>query len=416
MTLNKTIQVLLSIFLILLQNNLSAAITSISPKSIIGGIGQIVTITGTGFGSSQGINYVSFLQESGSYLDAAGSKALKYKSWIDSKIEIEMPFAFSGRVKINIGGIDSYSADTLRVNANLGYRALNPLDYNFLNNTNGKGGYTWYMHRLYWNDPAIKAAIEAVFKEFRCKTGVNYILANTPSDSSLKLSDNINLIAPDSALGAVGYTDMAWSSCILGGTTFYRSSTMDVRMSTKQNWHFGTGATPAGKSKFRYVLMHELGHSLGLGHVNENGQTMYPSVTLLPSDTWNSRDSITKDEKTAISYFVNLSQNFSFRACGITPISPIGDCNDVYGVKMGVDERIDKPNITLYPNPTNGVIYLKTDVENFDIFNSMGKSISFITLESEHITEINLIGNPPGIYIMMIKKDNKVLFRKIFLN
>jgi hypothetical protein len=44
-----------------------------------------------------------------------------------------------------------------------------------------------------------------------------------------------------------------------------------MRFRASENWYFGPGKPPAGKSKFRYVLMHELGYSLGLGHVNEEG-------------------------------------------------------------------------------------------------------------------------------------------------
>ena len=265
------------------------------------------------------------------------------------------------------------------------------------------------MHRSYWNIPAAKLAIEDVFKEFRCKTGINYILANAPSDSNLKLGDNINLIAPDSVLGVVGFTDMAWGSCILGGTTFYRWSTMDVRMSTKQNWYFGTGTTPAGKSKFRYVLMHELGHSLGLGHVNEVGQTMYPSVTFLPSDTWNSRDTITNEERTAISYFVNLSKNFTFRGCGFTPLSSIFDCNDVFGVSSGINANKNKNTMVLFPNPSNGLLYVTVSNETtIEIINAFGKQIDFSSTFNDSKLELNLLDNPSGIYYLKCKNGRNM--------
>ncbi len=339
--------------------SVSAQISSFTPKKIIGGISQKLIINGNNFGANQGNSYVSFNQESGQYLDAAASKALKYLSWSDTKIELEMPVAFSGKVKLNINGTDFMSGDTLKVTANLGYRSANPMVYEYLTNNNNRGGYTWYIHKTYWDIPEAKAAIEAVFREFRCKTGVNYILAPFSTQVGFNLGDTFNVIAPDPQLGPVGYNERLWTSCILGNETFYNIKSHDLHMSTSQDWYYGTGVCPAGKTKFRYVLYHELGHSLGLGHVNELGQSMFPSVSFLPSNTWSGRDSITSDERTAISYFINLSQNFTFRACGISPLSKVYDCQDVYGTNTSIDNVKYSP-LTVYPNPANASIFLES--------------------------------------------------------
>ena len=49
-----------------------------------------------------------------------------------------MPVAFSNKIKLNINGNDYLSAETLKVNANLGYRNANPLIYNLLTDNNKK--------------------------------------------------------------------------------------------------------------------------------------------------------------------------------------------------------------------------------------------------------------------------------------
>ncbi len=399
------------LFILSLLNSTSAGvITVINPKNIIGGMGQVLTINGTGFGADRLANYVSLMQESGNYLDPANSKLLKYKSWTNTMIEIEMPCAYSGLVKINLAGTDIFSTDTLKVKANLGYRSVNPLDYDFLNNTNNKGGYTWYMHTSYWNNPSIKSAIEDVFKEFRCSTGINYILATVPSGAQLVLNDYINLISPDSLFGAAGYADKLWSSCVFGGTTFYNSSTMDIRFSTKLDWYFGNGIVPAGKSKFRYVLMHELGHSLGLGHVNELGQTMFPSVTQLPSDNWNSRDNLTLEEKTAIGYFVNLSKTFTFNSCGIKPLGQVFNCNDVYGLTAGIVMQEQPTSINIFPNPGTGIYSLSEMADDIKIYTTTGREIIF---DSENNTTFNISNEPNGLYIIKIYDHDKIYVHKI---
>ena len=410
---NKSWNISLLITLVVFNINSNGQISSFNPVKIIGGISQKITINGSGFGNLQGKNYVTFLQESGSFLDTSNAKKLKYTSWSDTKIEVEMPVAYSGKIKVNINGIDKISNDTLKVKANQGYRSANPIVYDYLNNTNGKGGYTWYMHRTYWENPAAKTAIEDVFKEFRCKTGVNYILANAPSDAAFSLGDGINIIGPDITLGAVGFTDRLWISCFLGAEIFYTTKAMDIRMSTTQDWYFGGGTVPSGKSKFRYVLLHELGHSLGLGHVNEIGQTMFPSVTNLPSNNWNKRDSITTDEQIAITYLVKLSQTFSFNACGISTLSKISNCNDVYGLTSEIDRFKKKITYSFYPNPAFDRIYFNTNQQTLNgstirLMDILGRHISTEKINTDGIVELYLTNLKPGSYIVEIENKNEI--------
>jgi len=388
---------------------LTAQVNSFTPSNIIGGMGKKLSIVGKGFGTSQSNSYVSFFQESGQYSDANTSKSFKYLSWSDTKIELEMPIAFSEKLKVNVNGTDYYSVDTLHVMANLGYRSANPLVYDYLTNNNKRGGYTWYMHTTYWNNPLAKKAIEDVFAEFRCKTGANYILAPFPSSANISLSDTIHLIGPDPSLGAVGYNERMWTSCILGAETFYSISAQGLRMSDKQDWYFGTGKAPAGKTKFRYVLYHELGHSLGLGHVNELGQSMYPSVTLLPSDQWSQRDSITSQEKEAISHLINLSKTFSFRACGVLPMENYKDCKDVYGLKTGIETTQSIGSLTVYPNPVNSELNInypiseRVQVRIYDLQGRLVLNTSFIS------QEINITGLNAGIYSLLLTDGSTIL-------
>jgi hypothetical protein len=397
------------LFVLFLNLSLFAQVSSFSPQRISGGMGKKLSIVGKGFGSSQSNSYVSFFQESGQYSDANTSKGFKYLSWTDTKIELEMPVAFSGKVKVNVNGTDYYSVDTLHVMANLGYRSANPLVYDYLTNNNKKGGYTWYMHTTYWNNPLAKKAIEDVFAEFRCKTGANYILAPFPSSASISLSDTIHLIGPDPNLGVVGYNERMWTSCILGSETFYSVSAQGLRMSDKQDWYFGTGKAPAGKTKFRYVLFHELGHSLGLGHVNELGQSMYPSVSLLPSDQWSQRDSITTQEKEAISYFVNLSKTFSFRACGVLPMENNKDCKYIYGFKTDIENTQSFGSLALYPNPVNNelnVNYQVSEGVQIYIYDMQGSLVLNKNLESSMLEVKEL---KAGVYSVVLMDGNTVL-------
>jgi len=404
--------------LILSLGNFAAAqqITGFSPKQIIGGKGEVLTITGTGFGASRGSSYVSFFREGNTYTDAAIGNGFNYLSWTNTEIKLEMPVAFSNKIKVNIGGTDYISTDTLKVKANLGYRQANPLLYDLLTDNNKKGGVTWYVHPVYWNNPEIKQAIADVVQEFRCKTGANYVLEPLTQWVSLNLGQGKHIIAPDSSLGVVGFNDRLWASCIVGAETFYHNQTQLLRFNTQQNWYYGKGQPPAGAAKFRYVMFHEMGHSLGLGHVNEWGESMYPTVTLLPSDNWCRRDTITAAEQKAIKHYISLSQNFAFRGCGITPMKPNLDCKDVFGQNLST-ANIENDGAWMFPNPASNFIQLRlSTAENaeFSLWDTRGRRViqGHVSGSVQWVLPENLAD---GIYLARLTSENGIKTTRLII-
>lgn len=352
------------------------------PNKIIGGKGDTLVIKGLGFGNSQGLSYVSFFQETNKYSDEKIGQSIKYISWNNSEIKLEMPNAFSNKIKLIVNKTELTSKDTLHVMANIGYRQLNPLVLDLLVNNPNDSGIIWYIHPNYWNNLEIKQAIIDVVKEFRCKTNVNYTVTELKKWLPLSTQFGIHMIGPDSSLTVVGFNEKNWASCIVGSETFYYNKTQLIRISSKENWYYGMGQPKSGQSKFRYVLMHELAHSLGMGHVNEIGQTMYPSVTLLPSSNWSERDSITKDEQTTMKWYVKKSQNFTFRGCGISPMSLIKNCNEVESTLPLNDElNSNRIGAVIYPNPCySNQLFCKLPLsaiseQKIELFNHLGQCI-----------------------------------------
>jgi len=387
----------------LLQIGFSQTINSLQPTEILGGIGAVLSVRGSDFGDVQADSYISFLQGDNNYMPSTTASSLHYLSWTDTLITLEMPTAFSGKVKIVRGGVEYWSPETLKVLANLDYRQVNPLDYIYLTDRNDRGGVTWSVHPDYWDNPAARSAIVDVFIEFRCKTGVNFILEPLTMPVPLDLGQGKNIIAPDTSLagGVVGLNDYLWFSCILGVESFYYRHTQLLRFSTLEDWYFGTGDIPLGKSKFRYALMHELGHAVGLGHVNEHGQSMYPTITLWPSNDWSMRDSITTAEKEAMSYFVQRCQNNTFTACGVKSMQPILDCEDVLANASAVADFTVSTNEACAPLMVQFTNTSSSNATSFD-WQFPGGNPSSSTAQNPPSVDYN----SPGIYTVTLTATN----------
>ncbi len=416
----KKIVVFIIGLLLNLNTSIAQQIQNFTPKEIVGGKGDIITISGSGFGAIRGSSYISFFLEGEKYTNAAESATFKYVKWSDTEIKMEMPVAFSNRIKMVKGTNEVFSVEMLKVMANLAYREVNPLVYNLLIDKNNRGGITWYVHPTYWNNAEIKQAIADVVKEFRCKTGVNYVIEPLTKTIPLSLDQGLHIIAPDENLNIVGYNAKLWSSCILGAETFYFNETQLLQFDTDQKWYYGVGKAPVGTTKFRYVLYHEMGHSLGLGHVNEEGQSMYPTVNFLPSDNWSQRDTITTAEKTAIQHYVTLSQNFSFTGCGINPISTIDNCENVYGQNVRLSEYINPDNSLIYPNPASNYFTIQvprnTTIVNAQlrIFDHFGKlCIDKYINYADNIELPETLKN--GFYNVFLTTESQVFSSKLLI-
>lgn len=305
------------------------------PKSVIGGKGESITIKGSGFGASRGNNYVTFTSDGSNYHGADYARTFAYKKWTDSEIIVEVPPSYSNKVRVIIGSKQLESTDNLRVTANIATRSVNPLVYNQLVNRNDKGGYTWVLDKQLFDNKEARECTESVMRQFRCKTGMSFILSDQPTTAGYKMNDGVNSIVFDAPgyelpAGIVAYCDWVWFSCTSGNETIYYIPDFDCRLSTDFEWYYGKGKNPKfGMAKLRYVLFHEIGHALQLGHVNEDGESMHPIVQALPAENWLERDSITDSEQRAGTYFTQLGRNITFQGCGIKKLLPPQntDCN-----------------------------------------------------------------------------------------
>jgi hypothetical protein len=291
-----------------------------------GNADEWITITGDGFGDSQGNGYVTFDNGNGYYAQSI-AQSFDYSTWGDEGITVKVPAAFSNKVKIRTdSGYEIETNDSLHIGYNLDDNVSSIYGHTYLHNQED-GGHKFYLNTELHNIFERKAAVERTLNDFVCKTGINFFLSEQGTTLGWNLGDGQNTISFDSAsnmlsAGTVGFCNTLWSSCIYNGETFYYVNEMDIVINSSFEYDYSTGNPSAGLAKFSYVLMHELGHAMRLGHVNELGETMYPSVTDMPSNSWYERDTISINDQLGVSHAFDLAANFSFSACGLSNMTP----------------------------------------------------------------------------------------------
>lgn len=396
---------------------------SFSPRYVIGGMGEAITITGVGFGPERGSNYVTFTADGTNYHNSSYATTFVYRSWSDTAIVVEVPPSYSGKIHVVIGSAAIVSKDTLHVTSNLAARSLSPLSYTNLINTNDKGGYTWSLDKALYDIPDARQIVESVMRQFRCKTGMNFDTIVAPTTAGYALNDGINAIVFDApgyelGAGAVAYCDWIWYSCIVGTETFYYVRDTDCRLSRKFNWYYGNGKNPEfGMAKLRYVLYHEIGHAHQFGHVNEWGESMHPVVQALPAEEWLERDTITASEKRAGTFMTMQGRNFTFRGCGIQPLTAPAnnDCNSDITSGVNGDDYGRRLQLSTYPNPASESVTVSSNAYRaYDIqvtlYDMLGANVASAVIPSgDDAVNIALPTVEPGTYVVRAMANSEVL-------
>ena len=84
---------------------------------------------------------------------------------------------------------------------------------------------------------------------------------------------------------------------------------------------------------------------------------------------------------------------------------------------VGVEEKIGAENVTVFPNPTTGIVYIRisgrqTSVFDTEIFNTLGKSV----FSSKNQAAIDLSGLAGGIYYLCLRTDrSEYVTKKLIL-
>ena len=274
------------------QRTLAPIITSFSPTQTTAGTGAVLTIRGSGFGSSRGSGGVAFANADDGGATTTRALDRDYLSWSDTQVQVRVPSlatdghpAGTGLVRVTAAdGTTATTATALVIR----YALTNIDDTNGVlvdrpNHiaTNGAGGLTFRFGPNFRANAAAGAAWQRALGQWRCGSGINWDLGADATANTIA-SDNANVIAfDDGSLPArvLARTTSYYQGCYTpqGEVAFYVAE-IDQQFATSLPFQFGPTRAGAGQYDFESVAVHELGHAQQLSHLIRPGAIMHYGV------------------------------------------------------------------------------------------------------------------------------------------
>ncbi len=411
------------------KSALVLGIESFSPTTAMGGVKMELTITGTDFGDEKGkVGFANANDGGATFVDALDTQVV---SWTNTQVVVEVPSG-AGTGKIRITNADGSGVVE---SANILTISYSEVNVNYAPETtpetpevayqvrhadiDGDGGYTWEMFTDFFNDsdfPGAKAAYERAFNNWVCETGVNWSISDSPTTvdevafESKDGGDPVNVIRfdngslSDETLGTCFYW---FKGCSIANTISWYVAELDIVFNSEDIlWNLGPDPTSGGAFDFESVALHELGHGHMLAHVIDPNNSMHYANTpnadkrVIESNNSNAAKGV-QDRSTGSS------------VCGVPAMSD-ASC------PLSVPEEEFANNISIYPNPTNGVFYIKNrsliNIDRIAIFDITGKLVLDQDFSTSSDITINLEGYAKGMYFIDLLSDENVITSKLLLD
>ena len=312
------------------STRMTPIIGAITPFTVAAGTDQVITLSGTHFGTYDGGVFSAVFTSNPNDGGATFEKVpdAEIISWSDTEIQLQVPSqAGSGPLQVRNA---SNQTGTSASNLSIEYSILQTDDQKpiYLRNTNGGGGYTISYSSntnnggVSFMGHAAATAFQSALDTWSCETGLNINGGGmtTSNDVNPNTAPNIIMFDNDATplpAGVLGEAHYGLSSCDNEATwtingfdlVFRRDGTGGI------NWNVGTGPTSADCTggcvyDFQSVALHELGHVHTLGHIIAPGHVMHYNLS-------NGTDLRTLNPSTDVAagnYAINLSSTYS--ACG----------------------------------------------------------------------------------------------------
>ncbi|MER2998642.1 T9SS type A sorting domain-containing protein [Pontibacter populi] len=258
-----------------------AAILDFNPKVASAGTETILTITGTGFGSTRGDGYVSFRNADDGGTSFTKSPNDVYLSWTDTQIRMYIPSAGedggtagSGEIKVTTDAGSSFTT-TRQIKITYAYSNLYEDSITYqpaLIDVDGEGGYTIHFAPNMQSRTNAREGFIRAMNSWICNTNVNWkIGAPTTIERSAADDQIVIMFKPQSDVGkdVLARTLSRYRGCqvVSTGEINWWLSEFDMEINSNISWQYGPGPPSSTQFDFETVMLHELGHAHQLGHV-----------------------------------------------------------------------------------------------------------------------------------------------------
>lgn len=266
-----------------------AAISSLAPAVLRAGMGDVLSIQGTGFGAVQGSGTVALRNaDTGGQTYVVIPQGELYLLWSDDLIQVRVPAASvtsaivcgTGTVRVTPdGGAPTESTDTLHVQ----YARTEVMQEFGLSPTTlagpQNGGYDIQLNMA---SEHLRGLAQNAADHWACATGINLSIGAATTTAVTWANDGVNLIgmaAPGqlpvqqlartvvNLMGCGNINDLTWS--LIG---------FDVLFNPEVDWNFTDGPPSAWQYDLLTTLLHELGHAHLLQHIVNPGAVMYHTI------------------------------------------------------------------------------------------------------------------------------------------
>lgn len=262
---------------------MAASFSGFSPSSISAGTGSVLTVSGSGFGASQGSQHIMFLDADNGGSSYIAPTSGQYDSWSDTEVQVQVPDnAGTGAIGFYDGSsITTTSISTLTIiYAHINSSSTNPPSRPDHVNDNGFGGYDFKFHTDYYNTSGAVAAYQRAIRTWVCDNNINFVATGT-SIIDVISADGINIVRFDNGSelpsGVLGRMTSRWRSC--NSSAVWWVYELDMSMNDGTTWYYDTGTPAGGQFDFESVTLHELGHGHQFGHVINNSDVMHYAIS-----------------------------------------------------------------------------------------------------------------------------------------